>query len=108
MENLKMENSNKKNMDDLKIEKTIKILEKNIKPRQAYKDELLSKLINHPGLFGNGMENSRGYTFIERLIFEKPWKLVLPLSLAITLIARFSLGGMFDKIVISFFTFGGM
>lgn len=103
-----MENSSKKNVDDLKIEKTIKTLGKNIKPGQAFKDKLLSKLINYPGLLENGIEGSKQYTFIERLLFEKPWKLVLPISLVITLILRFSIGGMFDKIVISFFTFGGM
>ena len=100
-----MENLNKKNnYDDLEIEKLLKKIEKDIKPRPGFKQELLFKLINHSDLF----IDSREYFFLEKLIFEKPWRLIIPLSLAVAVITRFSIGGIFDKIVLSFFTFGRM
>jgi hypothetical protein len=100
-----MENLNKKNnYDDLEIEKLLKKIEKDIKPRPGFKQELLFNLINHSDLFIAGGE----YTFLEKFIFEKPWRLIIPLSLAVAVITRFSIGGIFDKIVLSFFTFGRM
>lgn len=100
-----MKNLNKKNNhDDLEIEKLLKKIDKDIKPRPGFKQELLFKLINHSDLFIDSGE----YTFIERLIFEKPWRLIIPISLAVAAITRFSVGGIFDSIVLSFFTFGRM
>ncbi len=72
-------------------------------PDKKFKEKLFSELMESSYLNTQNLLNTN-YTFLEKLFFEKPWRLAIPLSLAISIIFRISAGSMFDKFIYSLFT----
>jgi len=87
---------------DSEFKNLIKLAENKAAPRKKFKEKLFFELMESNFL---NVQNHlvSNYSFLEKIIFEKPWRFAIPLSLVISIIFRISTGSMFDKLIYTLF-----
>jgi hypothetical protein len=91
-----------KNKEDKYFKGLLSNLEKYSLPSRKFKDDLFSSISGAFDLNEQKILPSE-YTLLERIFFEKPWRIVFPLSLIVSIIFKLAAGSMFDKFVFALF-----
>jgi hypothetical protein len=90
------------NKEDKYFKDLFSSLERHSLPSNKFKDDLFSSIsvafdLNRQKIL------PPEFTLLERLFFEKPWRIVFPLSLIVSVIFRLAAGSMFDKFIFALF-----
>jgi hypothetical protein len=91
-----------KNKEDKYLKGLLSNLEKYSMPSKKFEADLFSSI---SGAFDLNEQKilPAEYTLLERIFFEKPWRIVFPLSLIVSVIFRLAAGSIFDKFIFALF-----